>query len=663
MKRFIIRLHKGEKAMNNHPTYYDVPLLSEMDIYLFKQGNHTKLYNKLGAHPMKRKGEMGVHFAVWAPNAASVSVRGDFNHYDTSTNHLSLREDDSGIWEGFILGVDIGITYKYHIVSKFHNIVHDKSDPFGFYAEVPAKSASRVWNIDENVWNDDEWMANRFKKNAHEAPISIYEIHLGSWRRKTEEDNRPLTYVELATELVEYIKMMNYTHVEFMPLTEFPYDGSWGYQVVGYFSVTSRFGTPDELMFLIDALHQNGIGVIMDWVPSHFAVDMHGLINFDGTALYEHDDPRQGFHPEWGSIIFNYGRNEVQSFLLSSAMFWCDKYHIDGIRVDGVASMLHLDYARKEGEWIPNIYGGNENLEAIEFLKKLNTLIYGEFSDIVMIAEESTAFPMVTRPVSVGGLGFGFKWNMGWMHDSLKYMSYDPIYRAHHHHQLTFSMWYGFDENFMLPLSHDEVVHMKGSLINKMPGDNNQKFANLRALYAYMMAHPGKKLFFMGGEIAQFAEWNFERSLDWHLLEYPLHSGLQKMVSSLNHIYRSERALHLFDEKREGFEWIDDRDYNHNCISFMRKSDDAQETIYVVCNFSDMTRDFYRLGVDYEGEYEVIFNSQDALYDGWKIGNTLPIQADKTSAMGREYSISLTLPPLGVIYLKRNIDTKKSNVI
>lgn len=639
--------------------YYNLSLLSEMDIYLFKQGNHTKLYNKLGAHPMAHNGKKGVYFAVWAPNAASVSVRGDFNHYSTTTHPLALRSDDSGIWEGFIVGVEMGVTYKYHIISKFHNIVHDKSDPFGFYAEKPPKSASKIWNIDENIWNDDEWMANRFKKNAHDAPISVYEIHLGSWRRKTEEDSRPLGYLELATELVEYLKMMNYTHVEFMPLTEFPYDGSWGYQVVGYFAVTSRFGTPDDLMFLIDTLHQNGIGVIMDWVPSHFAVDMHGLINFDGTALYEHNDPRQGFHPEWGSIIFNYGRNEVQSFLISSAMFWCDKYHIDGIRVDGVASMLHLDYARKEGEWIPNIYGGNENLEAIEFLKKLNSLIYGEFCDIVMIAEESTAFPMVTRHVSVGGLGFGFKWNMGWMHDSLKYMSYDPIYRAHHHQQLTFSMWYGFDENFMLPLSHDEVVHMKGSLINKMPGDNNQKFANLRSLYAYMMAHPGKKLLFMGGEIAQFAEWNFERSLDWHLLEYPLHSGLQKMVSSLNHLYRFERALHLYDEKREGFEWIDDKDYSHNCISFMRKSDNPLETIYVVCNFSDTTRDNYHLGVPYAGEYEEIFNSQSACYDGWNIGNSEPVQATKESSMGREFSITLTLPPLGVIYLKRKIDREQ----
>ena len=468
---------------HHHPMSYEISRLSELDIYLFKQGNHSKLYEKLGAHSMRYKGEDGVYFAVWAPNAAYVSVRGDFNDYDTQSHPLKLREDDSGIWEGFIVGVEENITYKYHIISKYHNIIHDKSDPIGFYAEQPPKSASKVWTLEGYEWSDEAWMSVRHLHNAYNAPISVYEMHLGSWKYNIEE-NRPLTYRELASELTIYLKEMNYTHVEFMPLTEYPYDGSWGYQVVGYFSTTSRFGTPQDLMFLIDALHAEGIGVIMDWVPSHFAVDMHGLINFDGTALYEHDDPRQGFHPEWGSIIFNYGRAEVQSFLISSAMFWVDKYHIDGIRVDGVASMLHLDYARKEGEWIPNAHGGNENLEAVEFLKKLNVSLYGEFPDIVMIAEESTAYPMVTRPVDVGGLGFGFKWNMGWMHDSLKYMSYDPIHRQHHHQQLTFSMWYGFDENFMLPLSHDEVVHMKGSLINKMPGDNNQKLAHLRTLNA-----------------------------------------------------------------------------------------------------------------------------------------------------------------------------------
>ena len=636
-----------------HQIYYNVSTLSEMDIYLFKQGNHTKMYEKFGAHVMEYKGKKGVHFAVWAPNAQSVSVRGDFNNYEIDAHPLLLREDDSGIWEGFIEGISIGLTYKYHIVSKFHNIVHEKSDPFAFYSEKPSKSASRVWDINQYTWEDKTWMSSRAKCNAHDAPISVYEIHLGSWRRKVEEENRYLTYRELAVELVDYLKMMHYTHVEFMPLTEYPFFGSWGYQVVGYFSATARFGEPEDLMYLIDILHQNDIGVIMDWVPSHFAVDMHGLINFDGTALYEHEDPRQGFHQEWGSIIFNYGRNEVKSFLISSAMFWLDKYHIDGIRVDGVASILHLDYARKEGEWIPNKYGGNENLEAVEFLRALNESTYREFPDTMMIAEESTAWPMVTRPTNIGGLGFGFKWNMGWMHDTLKYMSYDPIHRQHHHHQLTFSLWYAFDEHFMLPLSHDEVVHMKGSLINKMPGDDNQKFANLRAMYAYMMAHPGKKLLFMGGEIAQYSEWNFESSLDWHVLENPRHAKLQKMLADLNFIYKNERALYQYDEKQLGFEWIDNGDYQHNSISFIRKSDNHDENIYVICNFADETRSSYKIGVPYEGEYEEIFNSQSSYYEGWNIGNSGPIRASNEGMHGKEYSLELTIPPLGVIYLKR----------
>lgn len=642
----------------NHLIRYDISRLSEMDIYLFKQGTHTKLYDKLGSHAMVHEGKSGVYFAVWAPNAASVSVRGDFNDYDTLTHPLALRLDESGIWEGFIEGVEQGITYKYHIVSQFHNIIHDKSDPFGFFAELPPKSASRVWSLEDYGWDDSAWMQNRHANNAHDAPISVYEMHVGSWRRNVEEGERFLTYRELAVELVAYLIEMNYTHVEFMPLTEYPFFGSWGYQVVGYFAATSRFGTPQDLMYLISTLHENGIGVIMDWVPSHFAVDMHGLINFDGTALYEHDDPRQGYHPEWGSIIFNYGRNEVQSFLISSAMFWVDKYHIDGIRVDAVASMLYLNYARKEGEWIPNKDGGDINLEAVEFLKKLNTSLYGEFSDILMIAEESTAYPMVTRPVDVGGLGFGFKWNMGWMHDSLKYMSFDPIHRQHHHAQLTFSMWYGFDENFMLPLSHDEVVHMKGSLINKMPGDTNQKFAHLRSLYGYMMAHPGKKLLFMGGEIAQYSEWNFERSLDWHILENPLHAGLKKMVSDLNRLYTNEPALHQLDEKREGFEWIDDQDFSHNCISFVRKSTNPLEKIYVVCNFADVTRENYKIGVLDAGEYVEIFNSQSSAYEGWNIENSVAIEAVSESTHSREFTITLTLPPLGVLYIKHILQEK-----
>ncbi len=636
----------------SHSMHYDVSRFTDLDIYLFKQGNHTKLYEKMGSHPMKANKKNGVYFAVWAPSAERVSVRGDFNHYDTSSHPLQLRGDGSGIWEGFIEDVEIGLTYKYHIVSKFHNIVHDKSDPYAFYSEKPSKSASRIWDINTYKWNDKKWMKVRQKHNAHDAPISVYEMHIGSWRRKVEEENRYLSYREVADELVVYLQEMNYTHVEFMPLTEYPYYGSWGYQVVGYFAATARFGEPEDLMYLIDVLHQNNIGVIMDWVPSHFAVDMHGLINFDGTALYEHEDPRQGFHPEWGSIIFNYGRNEVRSFLISSAMFWLEKYHIDGIRVDAVASMLYLNYAREEGEWIPNKYGGNENLEAVDFLRQLNITVYGEYPDIMMIAEESTAWPMVTGPVHVGGLGFGFKWNMGWMHDTLKYFSYDPVYRAHHHHQITFSMWYAFDENFMLPLSHDEVVHMKGSMINKMPGSDEQKFANLRALYAYMMAHPGKKLLFMGGEIAQYAEWNYKQSLDWHLLDQPLHAKLQKMISDLNGIYKEHRALHQYDEKREGFEWIDDGDYQHNCLSFIRKSDKPEETIIILCNFADATQSHYRIGVPFAGEYEEFFNSQSDYYEGWNIGNSGPLKAEATPLHGRDYSIELTLPPLGVLYLR-----------
>ena len=637
----------------NQETHYDVTLFSDFDIHLFLEGNHTKLYEKFGSHFMKRGNKKGVYFSVWAPNAKSVSVIGDFNNYDHNMHPMKKREDNSGIWECFIEGIKNGLTYKYHIVSNFHNIVHQKSDPFSFYSEVPPKSASRVWDIDEYKFKDSKWMKKRHKYNAHDAPINIYEVHLGSWRRKAEEDNRYLTYKEVADELVEYLKQMNYTHVEFMPFTEFPYEGSWGYQVVGYFAATARYGEPQELMYLIDLLHQNDIGVILDWVPSHFAVDMHGLINFDGTALYEHADPRQGFHPEWGSIIFNYGRNEVRAFLISSAMFWLDKYHIDGIRVDGVASMLHLDYAREEGEWIPNQFGGNENLEAVHFLKELNKTVYGEFPGIVMIAEESTAYPMVTRPTDVGGLGFGFKWNMGWMHDSLKYFSFDPIYRQHHHEQLTFSMWYAYDENFLLPLSHDEVVHMKGSLINKMPGTIEDKFSNLRALYTYMIAHPGKKLMFMGGEIAQFAEWNYKQSLDWHLLDFPLHEKLQLMVSDINALYKNNKALHQYDEKREGFEWVNANDNQRNCISFLRKSDNPDETLLIVCNFSNQVLEHYRVGVPEDGKYEEIFNSQSECYEGCNIGNTTQILSKDISVDTQKYSISITMPPVGVLFFKK----------
>ena len=633
--------------------FYDVTLFSELDIYLFKEGTHSKLYNHLGSHSLIREGVDGVYFALWAPNANSVSVRGDFNNYNEESHYLNKREDDSGIWEGFITNVSQGTTYKYHIKSEHENANQDKADPYAFYGEVAPSSASRVWSIDKHEWSDKQWMKTRHKNNSHKAPISIYEVHLGSWRRKVEEGGRFLTYLESAQELASYLIDMNFTHVELMPVTEYPFEGSWGYQVTGYFAPTARYGTPEEFMGFVDIMHQNGIGVILDWVPSHFVTDGHGLMNFDGTCLYEHKDPQKGYHPQWKSAIFNYDRNEVRAFLISSAMFWLEKYHIDGIRVDAVASMLYLNYAREEGEWTPNEDGSNVNRGAVRFLKQLNTTTYENFNDIMMMAEESTNYSMVSGKVSDGGLGFGYKWNMGWMHDILKYMKKDPLYRQHNHENLTFSFVYMFNENYVLPLSHDEVVHMKGSLINKMPGDNNQKFANLRALYAYMMAHPGKKLLFMGGEIGQFAEWNYKQSIDWHLLEYPLHSKLQKMLSDLNLIYRQERALHLYDEKPEGFEWIDDGDYEHNCISFIRKSDNLDENVYIFCNFADETQESYRVGVPYDGMYIEIFNSQSEYYEGWNIGNSGPLKASRESMHGRDYSISLTLPPLGVIYLKR----------
>ncbi|RRS30744.1 MAG: glycogen branching protein, partial [Epsilonproteobacteria bacterium (ex Lamellibrachia satsuma)] len=504
-------------------------------------------------------------------------------------------------------------------------------------------------------WQDAQWMEQRTEVNGHDKPMSIYEVHLGSWRRKVEENNRYLTYKELAEELVEYVKEMHYTHVELMPITEYPFKGSWGYQVTGYFAPTARYGKPKEFMELVDTLHQNGIGVILDWVPSHFVTDGHGLMTFDGTCLYEHRDPRLGFQPQWGSAVFNYGRNEVRAFLISSASFWFEKYHIDGIRVDAVASMLYLDYGREEGEWIPNRYGGRENLEAIDFLKQLNQSVYEEFEDIVMIAEESTAYPMVSKPVYLGGLGFGFKWNMGWMHDTLKYFALNPVYRQYHQDELTFSIWYAFDENFVLPLSHDEVVHMKGSLINKMAGDENQKFANLRALFAYMMAHPGKKLLFMGGEFAQYREWNYESSLDWHLLENPKHKGLKQMLKELNQLYKQEKALYQYDSEHAGFEWVERSDNMHNTISFFRKSDNSDETLIIVCNFADKKRENYRVAVPKEGKYKMIFNSQNSTYEGWSYDNAGIYESEKVLAWDRENSISFTMPALGVVYFRQTV--------
>ena len=629
---------------------YDISPWGETDSYLFKEGTHERLYKIMGSHIMERPGARGVYFAVWAPNASHVSVIGDFNAYTPGRHALKLREDGSGVWEGFVPDIGSGITYKYHIVSALDGKGREKSDPYAFSAEKPPRSASRVYDIEGYQWSDDEWMANRHRHQAHRAPVNIYEVHLGSWRRKVEDGNRPLTYLEAAEELADYLVDMHYTHVEIMPVTEFPFDGSWGYQVTGYFAPTARYGTPKEFMAFVNTMHAHGIGVIMDWVPSHFVTDGHGLIRFDGTSLYEHEDPRQGFHSEWGSAVFNYGRNEVKAFLVSSAMFWFQKYHIDGLRVDAVASMLYLNYARKDGEWIPNKYGGNENLEAIAFLRQLNEAVYRENRGILMMAEESTAFPMVSRPVYLGGLGFGYKWNMGWMHDTLQYFSKDPVHRRHHHHNLTFSFVYMFYENYVLPLSHDEVVHMKGSLINRMPGDENQKFANLRALFAYMAAHPGKKLLFMGGEFAQWREWNYQDSLDWHLLDNPLHSGMQKLVREINRLYREEPALYRYDCEPEGFEWIDELDYQSNVICFLRKSDDS--SILVVCHFADTVREKYRVGVPGKGTYRLIFSSQDPAYGGWEGEYPEMIQSEERECHGRQHSINVRLPALSVCYFK-----------
>lgn len=631
---------------------HDVSLFSELDIYLFKEGTHSQLYKHFGSHIITRNEERGVYFALWAPNAKAVSIRGDFNQYDPNSHKLKLRDDNSGIWEGFISNVNEGCSYKYHIFTDTENANPDKADPYAFYAEVAPNSASKVYDIENFVWDDKQWMQNRAKNNAPNAAISVYEVHLGSWRRKVEENNRFLTYEEAATQLATYLKEMKFTHVEIMPITEYPFVGSWGYQASGYFAPTSRYGTPKEFMRFVEVMHQNNIGVILDWVPSHFVTDGHGLMNFDGTCLYEHKDPRKGYHPQWGSAIFNYDRNEVREFLVSSALFWLEMYHIDGIRVDAVASMLYLNYAREDGGWIPNEFGGNENLGAIKFLKQLNTTVSEFYSDTIVFAEESTNFPLVTNAVCKGGLGFDYKWNMGWMHDILKYMKNDPIYRQFHHKDLTFSFVYMFNENYLLPLSHDEVVHMKGSLINKMPGDNNQKFANLRAMYALMFAHPGKKLLFMGAEFAQFAEWNYEKSLDWHLLEQREHQGIQNLIKNLNDLYQNESSLNKNDTSIDGFEWIDENDYTANVISFVRKGDTKDASIIVICNFSDKLHKDYPIGLPGKGEFVEIFNSQSTEFGGWDIHPKRNIKSIKKSHHGREYMTHVTIPSLGVIFLK-----------
>jgi len=636
---------------HNESVIYGVSLLTEQDIYLFKEGNHFRLYDKLGSHSLTVNGVEGTFFAVWAPNAEQVSVTGDFNGWDKQSHKLSVRWDGSGIWEGFIPGLTNGNIYKYHIVSRYNNYSVDKGDPYAFQWETPPRTGSVIRELDY-TWNDGDWMAHRHRNNSLNAPFAIYEIHIGSWRRVPEEGDRFLTYREIAHQLADYVKYMGFTHVELLPIMEHPFYGSWGYQTVGYFAPTSRYGTPQDFMYLIDHLHQNGIGVILDWVPSHFPSDEHGLAYFDGSYLYEHQDPKKGYHPEWNSYIFNHGRNEVRNFLISSAIFWLDKYHIDGIRVDAVASMLYLDYARKEGEWIPNIFGSRENLEAISLLKSLNEAVYGVYPDVQTIAEESTAWPMVSKPTYLGGLGFGMKWNMGWMHDTLDYFSNDPVHRKYHHNQLTFSIWYAFSENFMLPLSHDEVVHGKGSLVGKMPGDEWQRSANLRLLFGYMYGHPGKKLFFMGGEIAQWKEWVHDESLEWHILEYPLHKGVQRWVSDLNHFYRNEPALYELDFSNEGFQWIDFHDWEESIMSFIRIGSKPDDIVLVVCNLTPVPRLNYKVGVPRGGFWREVLNSDADIYGGSGQGNFGGVQAVPVPAQGRYHSLTLTLPPLGILFFK-----------
>jgi 1,4-alpha-glucan branching enzyme len=624
-----------------------VSLLTEDDLYLFNEGSHFRLYEKLGAHPLAHQ---GTYFALWAPDAEQVFVMGDFNGWDKASHRLHPR-GQSGIWEGFIPGVGKGNIYKYHLVSRYRGYRVDKADPFASHNETPPKTASVVWDLDY-TWGDQAWMEKRRKHNGLDAPIAIYEVHLGSWRRVAHEEHRSLTYRELAPQLTEYVQKMGFTHVELLPVMEHPFFGSWGYQITGYFAPTSRYGTPQDFMYLIDYLHQHDIGVILDWVPSHFPTDKHGLGFFDGTHLYEHAYPQKGFHPDWKSFIFNYGRKEIESFLISSALFWLDKYHVDGLRVDAVASMLYLDYSRKEGEWMPNKYGGRENLEAIAFLRRFSEEVYRNYPDVQAIAEESTAWPMVSRPTYVGGLGFGLKWDMGWMHDTLEYMSKDPIFRKYHHNELTFRMLYAFTENFVLPLSHDEVVHGKGSLLGSMPGDDWQKFANLRLLLGYMYAQPGKKLLFMGGEIGQWREWHHDESLDWHLLEHQRHADLQKWVIDLNRLYRSEPALYELDCEPAGFEWIDASDVEQSVISFIRKGQTTDNIVLVVCNFTPTTRFNYRVGVPRGGFWTELLNGDAKQYWGSGQGNLGGVEAEPISWHGCSYSLSLILPPLAVVFFK-----------
>jgi 1,4-alpha-glucan branching enzyme len=640
---------EGERKMDRRVSASD-PTLSEFDLHLFAEGTHARAYEKLGAHISERDGRRGVHFAVWAPNAKLVSVIGDFNAWNPAAN--VMRSSRAGIWEGFIPDVGQGTVYKYHVESRCGNHKADKADPFGFAAEIRPQTASRVWDLENYTWNDGAWIATRAENNSLKSPIAIYEVHLGSWRHAPEKENRWLTYREIAAQLANYIHDEGFTHVELLPIMEHPFDGSWGYETTGYFAPTSRFGTPADFMYFVDYLHQHGIGVILDWVPAHFPKDEAGLGYFDGTHLYEHADPRQGEQSEWNTYVFNYGRNEVQNFLLSNALFWIDKYHVDGLRVDAVASMLYLDYGRPEGQWIPNRYGGKENLDAIHFLRTLNERVYAEFPDVLMIAEESTAWPQVSRPVYLGGLGFGLKWNMGWMHDVLEFMSQDPVFRSYHHNQITFGLVYAFSENFVLPFSHDEVVYGKRSMLQKMPGDEWQKFANLRLLYGFLFGHPGKKMMFMGDEFGQQSEWNHDASLDWHLLQNPFNAGLKRWVRDLNTLYRGDPAMYELDFDVRGFEWVDCKDFQRSVICFLRHGQNPDDQLLFVCNFTPVVRQNYRVGVPREGSWKEILNSDAPLYSGSGQGNFGGVTTVPLPMHGRPFSLNMTLPPLAIVVFR-----------
>ena len=646
---FHITGHDGEEWTQEDP--YRFPLrISDMDEYLISEGTHYRTYKKMGAHEVESDGVKGVHFAVWAPNAKRVSILGWFNRWD-GRHHPMQSRGSSGLWELFIPALTEGDLYKYEVKGE-DGFLGEKADPYAFAAELRPRTASMIWNIDKYEWNDDEWMENRPKVDWHKSPVSVYEVHLGSWQRG--EDNRFLTYEELGDKLIPYVKNLGYTHIEVLPISEHPFDGSWGYQTIGYFAPTSRFGNPDEFKRFVDRCHQEGIGIIIDWVPAHFPKDEHGLAKFDGTCLFEHSDPRQGEHADWGTLIFNYGRAEVLAFLLSNAMFLADVYHVDGIRVDAVASMLYLDYSREADEWIPNKFGGRENLEAIHFLKKFNEIVHSDYPGFLTFAEESTAWPMVSRPTYLGGLGFDFKWNMGWMNDTLAFYEHDPIHRKWHHGEISFSLIYAFTENFILPFSHDEVVHGKGSILNKMPGDDWQQFANARLLYTYMWTHPGKKLLFMGCEFGQWEEWSEAKSLDWNIAGFDRHEALSLLIRDLNKLYTSEKALFEHDFSWDGFEWIDLHNGEQSILAYMRKGSSEEDRVVCVFNLTPTPREGYRLGVPHEGDYKELLNSDSALYWGSNLGNGGGVRSEPVPWQDQPHSIQITLPPLSAVLLKKS---------